>query len=146
MKYELLLDDTKNILGIKRFRIKALVSFSNVAKGDLGGYIQAESNLSQSGNAWVYGYAYVYGNARVYGNALVLKSNQCVNINNFDWNITSLPKGVQVGCHFYSLKEWKSKYMEIGQAEGLTIDECNAYYELFKATRRLQRLISKRKS
>nr|DAM31163.1 MAG TPA: Putative transferase, nesg, ydcK, Structural Genomics.38A [Caudoviricetes sp.] len=70
-KFELLLDDTITIFGIKLFRIKALISFGNVEEGELGGYIEKEANLSFSGNAWVYGDARVYSDAEVYGNARV---------------------------------------------------------------------------
>ena len=76
-KFELLLDDTITIFGIRLFRIKALISFGNVEEGELGGYIEKEANLSFSGNAWVsgnarvYGNAWVSGNARIYGNARV---------------------------------------------------------------------------
>lgn len=76
-KYELLKDDTKEVSGHTLYRIKALRDFGNVEKGDLGGYIESENNLSHYGNAWVfdnaqvYGDARVYDNARVYGNALV---------------------------------------------------------------------------
>ena len=70
-KFELLLDDTITIFGVKLFRIKALISFGNVEEGELGGYIEKEDNLSVSGDAWVYGNALVYGNARVYGDARV---------------------------------------------------------------------------
>ena len=70
-KFELLLDDTITIFGIKLFRIKALISFGSVEEGELGGYIEKEDNLSFYGNAWVSGNAEVYGNARVYGNAMV---------------------------------------------------------------------------
>ena len=69
-KFELT-TDTKIHFGRKLFRIKALVSFRNVQVGDLGGYVESEKNLSQSGDAWVYGDAEVYGNARVYGDAEV---------------------------------------------------------------------------
>ena len=58
-------------LGKTLFRIKALVSFGDVAKGELGGFIEREDNLDQSGDAWVCGNAQVFGNARVYGNAQV---------------------------------------------------------------------------
>ena len=68
-KYELLIDDTIDIFGVTLFRIKALISFGNVEKGDLGGYVKKEDNLSHSGNAWVYDNARVYGNAQVYGDA-----------------------------------------------------------------------------
>ena len=70
-KFELLLDDTITIFGIKLFRIKALISFGNVEEGEIGGYVEKEDNLSSSGNAWVYGNAEVYGNAWVSGNAEV---------------------------------------------------------------------------
>ena len=51
--------------------IKALRDFGNVAKGDIGGWIEGEKNLSHEGYAWVYGDAEVYGNAEVYGDAWV---------------------------------------------------------------------------
>ena len=70
-KFELLLDDTITIFGIKLFRIKALISFGSVEEGELGGYIEKEDNLSFYGNAWVSGNAEVYGNARVSGDAMV---------------------------------------------------------------------------
>jgi hypothetical protein len=69
-KYELT-SETKVFLGKTLYRIKALVQFGNVNAGDLGGWIEKEENLSQSGNAWVYGDARVSGNAWVYGNAEV---------------------------------------------------------------------------
>ena len=69
-KFELT-TDTKIFLGKKLFRIKALISFGNVRAGDVGGYIEKEENLSQSGNAWVYGDALVSGDAMVSGNAKV---------------------------------------------------------------------------
>ena len=70
-KYELLVDDTITFLGVQLFRIKALISFSSIEKGELGGYVASEKNLSQYGDAWVSGNARVYGDARVYGNARV---------------------------------------------------------------------------
>ena len=70
-KYELLVEDTITFFGVQLFRIKALISFSGIGKGEVGGYIASEKNLSQYGNAWVYGDARVSGNAEVYGNARV---------------------------------------------------------------------------
>ena len=72
MKYELVKTDTKQIAGKTLYRIKALVAINAwVSPGDLGGYIEEEANLSQSGNAWVYSNARVSGNAQVSGNAWV---------------------------------------------------------------------------
>ena len=54
-KYKLILNDTINVSGVTLFRIKALKSFGEVKKGDLGGYIENEDNLSRLSNAWVSG-------------------------------------------------------------------------------------------
>jgi len=67
MKKYKLLEKEDNLLR----RIVALEDFSNIKKGDKGGYIKKEDNLSQEGNCWVYGDAQVYGNAWVYGDARV---------------------------------------------------------------------------
>lgn len=52
-------------------RIRALKDFGNVSKGDLGGWIEKEDNLSHDGIAWVGDEARVSGNARVSESALV---------------------------------------------------------------------------
>ena len=52
-------------------RIIALRDFGSVKKGDVGGFVESENNLSQKGNAWVYGNALVFGDAQVSGDALV---------------------------------------------------------------------------
>ena len=66
--------ETKVFLGITLKRIKASVSFSTVIKGQIGGWIEKEENLS--GNAWVSGNAQVYGDAQVYGNTWVFGNAQ----------------------------------------------------------------------
>ena len=74
MKYKL----TKESIiceGRTFYRIKALKSFSNVKKNDLGGYIEKKNNLSQKGNCWVYENAKVSGSARVYEDAWVSDSS-----------------------------------------------------------------------
>ena len=70
-KFELTAEFVTNVFGKKLFRIKALVAFGDVEKGELGGFIEKEDNLSHSGDAWVSGNAQVSGNARVYGDAQV---------------------------------------------------------------------------
>ena len=69
-KYELTAEFIEK-WGKKLFRIKALISFGSVEAGELGGYVEKEDNLAQTGNAWVSGDARVSGNAEVYGNAWV---------------------------------------------------------------------------
>ena len=72
-KYELT-TETKVVLGRTLHRIRALVAFGNVDAGELGGWVETEGNLAQSGNAWVYDDAEVYGNARVSGCAKVFEN------------------------------------------------------------------------
>lgn len=70
-KYELT-DETVEQDGHILHRIRALKDFGNVKKGDLGGFVESEDNLSHKRNCWVYGDAKVYENAKVCGNARVL--------------------------------------------------------------------------
>ena len=75
-KYELTSETIETDEGITLYRIKALKDFGNVNKGDLGGFIESEDNLSQEGITWVYDNARVFGNAVVFGNALVYENAQ----------------------------------------------------------------------
>lgn len=98
-KYEFT-GEVKNIGGVTLHRIRALIDIPehDVKAGDLGGWIEAESNLSQKGAAWVTGSACVtgkalvtgealvtgsarvIGNAWVSGNARIMKSSDCITI------------------------------------------------------------------
>lgn len=92
-KYELTKDSVR-LMGHKLYRIKALRDFGDVKKGDLGGYIEKESNLSHGGTCWVadqamvlqnasvseharvYERAVVFGNARLSGYCYVFQDSQ----------------------------------------------------------------------
>ena len=53
--------------GIKTlYRIRALKDFSDVKRGELGGWVSSENNLSQEGNCWIYDEAKCMDNARMY--------------------------------------------------------------------------------
>ena len=69
--FKLRTDLTAEFFGRTLFRIEATrdIEKFGVKKGDLGGYVESEENLS--GDAWVSGNAQVYGDARVYGDAWV---------------------------------------------------------------------------
>ena len=69
-KFELT-EDSIEFRGCTLFRIKALRSFSNVKKSDIGGFVEKESNLSQLGDAWIYENAKASGDAVVSGDAIV---------------------------------------------------------------------------
>ena len=81
MKYELT-DEIIEVAGRKLHRIRALVDIITpcgrpVRKGELGGWVEEEHNLSQYGNAWIYDDAQVYNDAyidndaKVYGRTLI---------------------------------------------------------------------------
>lgn len=70
-KYELIPSDMEGL-----YRIKALKDFNDVKKGDIGGYIQSENNLSQLGDCWIYDNAFVCGNAIVRDDARVFANAQ----------------------------------------------------------------------
>ena len=75
-KYKLT-EETIIVDGRTLHRIEALKDFANVKKGEKGGFIENENNLTQYGKCWVYdnaevsGYAMVHNNATVSGNAKV---------------------------------------------------------------------------
>jgi hypothetical protein len=97
-------------------------------------------NTRVYGNAQVYGDAQVSGNAWVSGDANLTQTHECVSVSNLNWTLTSLPEGVQVGCKFLSMKEWKAQYLEIGKAHKLTEDESKTYYQLVLSIRKIQKL------
>ena len=62
MKYRLT-DKTKEWLGHILHRIECIKAFGGVKAGEKGGWVESEQNLSQEGDAWVYGNAWVCGDA-----------------------------------------------------------------------------------
>ena len=53
------------------YRIKAIKDFSAAKAGDLGGFVESESNLSHEGDCWISGNARVYAKAKVTDNARI---------------------------------------------------------------------------
>ena len=133
-KYELI-EETKQAGARTLYRIKALKDFGTVEKGDLGGFVESEKNLSQEGACWVFDNARVYGNARVfdnaqvydnarvfdnaqvydnarvYGNARVKKgevTKRPINIVGLYYNVTIYNDLIQIGCELHSVSEWEN--------------------------------------
>ena len=73
-KYEFT-GETKTVNSLLRTvtyrRIRAKVAFGIVEAGEVGGWIEKEENLSDDGDAWVFGSAEVSGDAKVYDDAWV---------------------------------------------------------------------------
>ena len=69
-KFELT-EETIQCNGHTLHRIKALKDFGSVHKGDIGGFVEKKTNLSQKGNCWIFNDAKVFDNAIVYDDAKV---------------------------------------------------------------------------
>lgn len=55
----------------KLYRIEALKDFGNVRRGDKGGYVESEKNLSQEGDCWIGDDAKVFDSAKIDDDAKV---------------------------------------------------------------------------
>lgn len=76
-KYELLKDQTITVArGRTLYRVRAVRDFGDIKAGQIGGYIEAERNLSHDGRCWVGGDARVFDDAQVFENAQVLGEAQ----------------------------------------------------------------------
>lgn len=60
------------------FRIQALKDFNDVKKGDRGGYVESEDNLSfePGDNSWVYDDSIVHGDGKVEKDSVVYKNSE----------------------------------------------------------------------
>lgn len=69
--------ETRSYYGHILYRIIALqdISFS-VKKGDLGGFIESQENLSMSGESWIYDESIVYGKAKIVEGAIVKNNSR----------------------------------------------------------------------
>lgn len=70
-KYRLTTESILLCFGKKLYRIEALKDFGDIRKGEKGGFVESEDNLSQEGNCWIADDAMVYDDAKVSENALV---------------------------------------------------------------------------
>ena len=112
-KFELTTDFI-TLMGIKLFKIKALISFGDVEAGDLGGFIEKEENLSQDGDACV------CGDAKVCGDACINREADYATIKGFgrEFRTTTFFRqkdktiGVVCGCFYGTLEELRKKVKE----------------------------------
>ena len=135
--------ETKIHFGTTLKRIRASVGFELkcgvvIGKGELGGWIEKESNLS--GNAWVSGNAKVYGNALVSGDALVKSSEDyCVYKNtwsSFRWfTYTRSNKMWSVGCFFGTGAELIAKAYKDSKKSG------KCYEAIVKAQEEIEKVM-----
>ncbi len=155
-KYRLLENDTKKGNGKTLYRIEALRDFADVKKGDKGGYVEKEENLSHEGNCWVYGYALVfdyvkifsnarvYDNAEVYGNAWVygdarIRDTADYYVGKNVWSsgryftYTRSNKMWKVGCFYGTGKELIEKAYKDSEVSGREYERVVRYVEAMYA-------------
>ena len=70
-KYELVPETSVKFYFRPMYRIRALRDFSDVKKGDLGGYVESEDNLRQIGNCWIYDDSIVGLGSKIVGNGVI---------------------------------------------------------------------------
>ena len=130
MKYELT-EETQVFCRTTWHRIRAKKTFANVSQGEIGGWIEKESNLDQSGAAWVSGDARVSGAAMVSGEARVSgaaheKSPLYIQGTRHAITVNSAEL-VQIGCHGYPLSIWLKSFRAVGKKEGYSDAEFEEY-------------------
>jgi hypothetical protein len=99
-KYEFT-DETIDFCGRKLTRIRAVIDFGSVKAGNLGGFIEKESNLSHDGNAWVSGnadYICIKGLGRFNRSTTFFRTEQGVS--------------VVCGCFTGTLEDFEAKVFE----------------------------------
>ena len=107
-KFELTNEFITNMFGTKLFRIRALVEFGDVEAGELGGYVEKESNLGHDGNAWV------YDNARVCGDEDYAYAHGFGSVNRTTtfFRLKDGGVGVRCGCFYGTLPKFRDKIRE----------------------------------
>ena len=124
-KYELT-EETKTLAdGTVLHRIRALrdIPKHGVKAGDLGGWVEKESNLSQHGDAFVFDNAEVYGEAWVCDNARVCDKADYMTFKN-SWSsgrwftYTRSNKKWKVGCFYGTGEELVAKAYKDSKLSG----------------------------
>ena len=148
-KYKLT-EETLAVDGHVLHRIIALRDFGEVKKGDLGGFIEKESNLAHDWNCWIYndavvrddamvcGEAKVYGEAKVCGNAKVEKKSDYIVFKNwwssgryFTW--TRSNDMWTVGCFYGTGEELIKKAYADNEEKGREYARIVKYVESIKS-------------
>jgi hypothetical protein len=78
-KYKLLKKSKIEFRGKTLFQIQALKDFGYISKGEKGGFVESEINLSQEGDSWITGGAMSWGRCEDFGQCKSFKSwGRCV--------------------------------------------------------------------
>ena len=132
-KYKLT-DESISFNGQTLYRIEAIMDFSDVKKGQKGGFIESEYNLSHEGDSWVYDDAKVFGNAEVFGNANICADEDYIVFKNwwssnryFTW--TRSNNMWKVGCFYGTGEELIKKAYKDSEKSGREYERIVKYVE-----------------
>lgn len=119
------------------YRIEALKDFGDVEKGDKGGFIEDEHNLSHDGNSWVYDNGRVYGNGMICGDAKIENNSDYIVFKNwwssgryFTW--TRSNDMWKVGCFSGTGEELIKKAYQDSEKSGREYERVVKYIEEIK--------------
>ena len=135
-KYKLT-DETIKIIDRTLHRIEALKDFGDVKKGDKGGFIEDEYNLSYKVDSWVCDNTRVYVNARVCGDAKIENNSDYIVFKNwwssgryFTW--TRSNDMWKVGCFYGNGDELIKKAYKDSKLIGREYERIVKYVEEIK--------------
>lgn len=90
-KFRLDYENPETFAGRALYRIIALRDFGHVNKGDIGGFVEKEENLSHYGDCWIFDEARAIDNSRIEENAMIFNYSRvhgnaklCGNVDMFD--------------------------------------------------------------
>ena len=118
----------------KLYRIEAIKNFADVHKGDKGGFVESEENLSQNGSCWLYDDAKVFGDANIYGDAYISSDSDYIVFKNwwssgryFTW--TRSNNMWKVGCFYGTGEELIAKAYKDSERSGKEYERVVKYVE-----------------
>lgn len=118
-KYEFT-GETKVVFGVTLQQIRAISDFGNIGKGDVGGWIDSERNLSQKGNAWV------SGNAEVSGKCLKTPTV----LTGLGHTLTITDHLVRAGCECHPPSVWINRGKAIIKADGFSTGTAKLWHQI----------------
>ena len=144
-KYKLT-DEAIQHYGKTLYRIEALIDFGDVDKGDKGGFVESEENLSHDGNCWVCGNANVCGDAKVTNNRdYIVFKNWWSSGRYFTW--TRSNNKWSVGCFYGTGEELIAKAYKDSELSGREYERIVRYVEAInkpiKRLNRIQKIVCK---
>ena len=114
-------DNTKKCAGRTLHQIEAMQDIPRfgIAKGELGGWIESENNLSQTGDAWVSGDAWEQTPPYV----AISPFNMCM----------PTKSTLKVGCQEHTFAKWRKIYSLMAKRHEIQGEKLNEYIHWFNA-------------